>query len=935
MTRATVFISYSHQDEQWKDRLLSRLRPLLEAERIDLWHDRRIAPGSEWYGEIQSAIERAAIAVCLISSDYLQSTFCTEFEVAPLLARRERDGLILLPLLLSPCRWESVHWLKPIQMLPGDGKSVTADYPGCEDDALGEAARRIARLINDPAWQPPAPTVAAEVAGKVDTGRLAYTGFELVGHDAELAALQLAWGSQDTHIVNLFGWSGTGKTTLVNKWLEGLDSGRISGATRVFGWSFGGEPGSDRAPNAEPFIHAALEWFGASAAATGSPWYKAERLAECIAEQRTLLVLDAIEGFQNSASPLRGSITDPALSTLIAELALRNPGLCLITSWEPLPTPGALSERIASVNMERLSDAAGRALLRLSGVRGVGQETLELTSRVLNGHALALRLLAALCVAHPDRQPERLAELKSVAALPPGEEVPWILRWILADPNRAAIKQALSIVALPEEPADAAQVDLLRLGAVEAGLNDVVGRLSDRQWFALTAELRRMQLLLPENPRYPALLAAHPLITAHFSEQLRQDAPQAWSAAQQRLFEYYAQQVQQTPQSLEQAIPALTAVYHGARSGNFNDALERFYVWIDQGERHRAAELNAPGSVLRALRPFFVAGGWSVKPGLSRDNKAYLLNTVGMLLRYLGRLDEATELFGHALEVRKSASSWQSASKNAGNMAELALVAGDLDAALDSARDAGDFAVLTANAGQMIYSLSTLGDTLHHRGELNEAATLFENAEQMHRQFLGHRIPTLYRLPGIRYCDLLLTRGEISEVLRRVPILTLSGPDISAEEEALGLAVCAEAMRLDQGRSGILIAGLGRFNAIGYADLALERLRATNSEIYLPKLLTVRARNYLAVHDLEAASLDIARALTVARRNQAGLFTIDAQLLRARLEIARGNADLAAKILQQVRSDIETSGYGRAATEIRVIERLLQADGASPDTELS
>lgn len=48
MGRDQVFISYSHQDTLWLDRLLTMLKPLQHQQMLDIWVDTRIQPGQEW-----------------------------------------------------------------------------------------------------------------------------------------------------------------------------------------------------------------------------------------------------------------------------------------------------------------------------------------------------------------------------------------------------------------------------------------------------------------------------------------------------------------------------------------------------------------------------------------------------------------------------------------------------------------------------------------------------------------------------------------------------------------------------------------------------------------------------------------------------------------------------------------------------------------------
>lgn len=70
MLCAKSFISYSHQDEAWKDHLLSHLN-VLAGEGLEVWDDRRIAAGDDWLPEIERAIAACDVAVLLISRHFL------------------------------------------------------------------------------------------------------------------------------------------------------------------------------------------------------------------------------------------------------------------------------------------------------------------------------------------------------------------------------------------------------------------------------------------------------------------------------------------------------------------------------------------------------------------------------------------------------------------------------------------------------------------------------------------------------------------------------------------------------------------------------------------------------------------------------------------------------------------------------------------------
>src|SRR5947208_4052000 len=113
MSGVRVFVSYSHADAQYLDKgsLMSFLRGL-EGEGVEFWTDRRIVAGDEWDDEIRSGMAQADIALVLVSQSFLDSDYCSSVEIAEFLERRRDSGLVILPVILSPCEWERHSWLR-------------------------------------------------------------------------------------------------------------------------------------------------------------------------------------------------------------------------------------------------------------------------------------------------------------------------------------------------------------------------------------------------------------------------------------------------------------------------------------------------------------------------------------------------------------------------------------------------------------------------------------------------------------------------------------------------------------------------------------------------------------------------------------------------------------------------------------------------------
>jgi hypothetical protein len=142
-----IFISYSHADEKWKERLVKHLKVLeLEGE-LEVWDDRRIDAGDDWLPEITREMERAKVAVLLISADFLISKFIRSTEVPSLLARRQSGGLRVIPLIVHPCAWQNVGWLAAIQCRPRDGRPLSTGSKSQVDTDLAALALEISRLL--------------------------------------------------------------------------------------------------------------------------------------------------------------------------------------------------------------------------------------------------------------------------------------------------------------------------------------------------------------------------------------------------------------------------------------------------------------------------------------------------------------------------------------------------------------------------------------------------------------------------------------------------------------------------------------------------------------------------------------------------------------------------------------------------------------------
>jgi tetratricopeptide (TPR) repeat protein len=141
-----VFCSYAREDEEWLRKLETHLSLLKRQGLLSFWHNRLLAPGTDWAHSIDTHLETSAVILLLISSDFLASDYCYELEMQRALQRHEANLARVIPIIVRPCDWQSALFGK-LQMLPRNGRPLTSwDDP---DEALYEVALSIRSTLED------------------------------------------------------------------------------------------------------------------------------------------------------------------------------------------------------------------------------------------------------------------------------------------------------------------------------------------------------------------------------------------------------------------------------------------------------------------------------------------------------------------------------------------------------------------------------------------------------------------------------------------------------------------------------------------------------------------------------------------------------------------------------------------------------------------
>jgi len=92
-------------------------------------------PGDKWRKEIAENIDGAAVALLLVSADFLASDFIVKQELPPLLIKAEASGTRIIPVIVKPCGFLREEKLSGFQCL-NDPASPLLGLPPIEQERL-------------------------------------------------------------------------------------------------------------------------------------------------------------------------------------------------------------------------------------------------------------------------------------------------------------------------------------------------------------------------------------------------------------------------------------------------------------------------------------------------------------------------------------------------------------------------------------------------------------------------------------------------------------------------------------------------------------------------------------------------------------------------------------------------------------------------------
>jgi tetratricopeptide (TPR) repeat protein len=702
-----------------------------------------------------------------------------------------------------------------------------------------------------------------------------------------LARLDRWAADPSVRAIAVTGIGGLGKTALVGWWLKHRNGIAEQPVQGLFAWSFN----ADRqvANFFNELVAYAREEF--HVAPPGRNIRAVDAAVAVLRDVPLVIVVDGLEVLQEppgdiaSEGPGRlgyGEFLDDDLRTfLYAACQLGHAGLVVMTSRFPFADLiGFLGTSLRVLQLEGLSARGGAELLARLDVKG-SDEDLEFVSRRLNGHPLALRLLAAARGPNEQRDPIQSLMIafgnEGLREEDPLETKVRQLVKFYETQLPAAWRALLGVVALFPD-----QVTIDGALALARQLPDVANQLediSDRRLQEMLAALATGGLLTREEDetgeeRY----ACHSVIRVHFRAGLVRENPQLARGAAGLLTGVVRAEIT----SLAELTIVTNAITLLLDARQIRQADDLYRERLDNGRVF--VHLPAPRDGLACSLGFVADSSRRdrTRNQLSAWRLAFYLNSVGLFARDSADFELADSFLRDAAQLTEEHGDDWSLSICLQNRAALLIDLGHLIQAESDVRNALDLARSARAQEHERNTLALLGTVVGFQGRVNEALQLFQLASEL-EQRIDPDLPCLVSMRGVRWGDLLVRVGRIGQA-RQVTEWNLYACE--QEHWRSAAALCHVIL----GRLDTLAGDWG--GAASHLGQAAGIVRGAHLLPALPGVLVAQADLARHRHHWEEAEHHIEEAATIADTRRMSLYLAEALILRGRIKLDRGQLSL-------------------------------------------
>ena len=747
----------------------------------------------------------------------------------------------------------------------------------------------------------------------------------IIGRYAEAAILLEAMrASSGTNIVCFYGPAGIGKSAIINEWLEFSVKTTKPDADQTYAYSFFGQGEEGATVSASDFINRLCLKFGHRPQLEDTSEEIGRALGRLIRNKSIILVLDGLEPLQYDHNVEEGRIRDPGLAALLAALAERNKGLCVITSRIPIPElqifgdPNVRTSEVKPLSLEDATKVLQRYCLNNHPIElsntwnAIWQDTLALnllgqyTEYYENGIlADALQALPQDPVPHVDSPVPRILQAFEQRLSPNGKSV-------------------MYLIGLFSRPATIGALAELRQSNMEALAKFVEPLQTDVEWKKAVVELQQVGLLYAPSSSPQRIntigeqaIDTHPSIREYFAKRMRDLEREAiWRQGHECLFEYYCNKIAEikadetfdnTNVNAKRLTYAYLALSHGCHSGQYGKAFDLYIEEIRRDKEHYSwKKKGAVSEDLAALMPFYKAR-WTTLVGnadLRSDARVLILKQTGLYLGAMGLMDKAEEPQRIALRTAELDGLWNMAADAARNLSELYQITGHL------AR-AHVFAVHSISAAEQMlwdhgkgreYELyknyAALGAVLLDKGNQMGAANAFEASLHWQKEaggwarFLDTMIPDGRDNLTIASCYADFRYGEYLIETGQTPAAERLADEWYRHANSAGYLMAIALSRLLQCEVKSCSNEINDwYLAWDYAGDVVDYFQQANTLHHLPRGYLARAKAYTRLGEHNLALSDVESALQLCLHGGFKLLQADCLLEQAKIFMSLGGEE--------------------------------------------
>lgn len=590
------------------------------------------------------------------------------------------------------------------------------------------------------------------------------------GQRSQIRQLKRFW-KEDTGVAALVGIGGSGKTSIVRKYLEEqgwLEAGNADDQPDgLFIWSFYN-------PHADPpaFLNAAYRYFSPWAAEQDSN--SSERhtneidLAEVLeqAGRRALLILDGLERVQSDGNDglAKGALKYVALQNLLRRIAEGECGQtkAIVTSRFFLTDLEATRPSYKKVEVDQLDRPSAHRLLRRLGVSGADIVLDLYILHQYGSHALTLDLLGRLIKEQFNGNPSKVRNLPPLKLAKGSSEIDKQSRRfarvlsayesILSIEERA-IMNCLSVLR------DAVEFEFLEntfLGTRGVAITGGLVNLSPEQFRATLEVLVARRLVIKDNVEGTELFTCHAAVRDHFYSSLT-NSQELHAAVRSELATLVDRPGFVKPRDEKAIDLIIELIYHTIQTGYTNQAFEIYRNLL--GYTHIGWSLGKHSKGAQIVRLFEEAAS---RGDIEVSQWDRIIIDGGLYYKNMGLLDDGIQSFTRAVSQVSSQSrdkltlalAWQ-------NLSAMQVLRGLLPDAQVSAQNALNAALETTDNRLIGDCQVRLAVATGLQGKTDEATNVFQTITfSLAKESSG---PRPRDWPTIRWGWLLTRLGKYTE----------------------------------------------------------------------------------------------------------------------------------------------------------------------------